>query len=441
MYKPPFLRRILPWLYALVFLTVAPILILYTAGYTYNLKKRIVERNGVLIVDSLPKAARISIDGIDTGKTTPYTFQTLSPGGHTVTVEKDGYSSWEKQLTVNPEQVTFANDARLWATREPSLVLKEPITSLLSNPDETWIATVATSGTLKEIGQWRPGRSASYAHRPLPDTNSDISKIIRWNLDGTSFVLNGIETASPTYWRSIEEANDVDQLPKGIYSWTEANTLVGTDDVAMTRLQVLSHRLSRQQLLPNMVFQNQDITLQTTGTPATLLLTKRSLQDKIYQLSHTNWRPADQFEDILLLKDKDLPHWMALDLSKTRAYAGDVWGDRPRWLLAEDGTERPTAGVFLYGGEAWIWRPSEDPKLIWRQAEPLVDAAWAARGGHVILADKTHVFALELDERDGRETTTLATFEDIESLTLFRKRLYIAATRGAEKGVWERILE
>ncbi len=441
MYKPPFLRRILPWLYALVFLTIAPILILYTAGYTYNLKKRIVERNGVLIVDGLPKAARISIDGVDTGKTTPYTFQTLSPGGHTVTVEKDGYSSWEKQLTVNPEQVTFANDVRLWAKREPTLVLKEPITSLLSSPEETWIATVATSGTIHEIGQWRPGRSTSYSHRPLQEASPYISKIIRWNLEGTSFVLNGIETSTPTYWRSTEEANGVDQLPKGIYGWTSSDTLVGTDDVAMTRLHVLSHRLSRQQLPPKTVFQNQDITLQTTGTPAILLLTKRSLQDKIYQLSHTDWRPIDQFENILLLKDKALPHWMALNLSEARAYAGDVWGDKPRWLPTGDGTEQTRTGLFLNGGEAWIWTPTQDPKLVWRQAEPLVDATWAAEGGHLILADKTHVFALELDERDGRETTVLATFDEIRSLTLFRKRLYIAAKDGIQEGVWEHIIE
>ncbi len=441
MYKPPLLRRILPWLYALVFLTVAPILILYTAGYTYNLKKRAIERNGVLIVDGLPKAARISIDGVDTGKTTPYTFQTLSPGWHTITVEKEGYSSWEKQLTIHPEQVTFANNIRLWAIKPPTLVLKEPIISLLSNPDETWIGTLATSNTTYEVGQWRPGRSTSYTHSRLPDTNPAISKVIRWNSEGTSFVLNGLESVSPTYWRSVEEASRVDQLPRGVYGWNGADTLVGTDDVAMTSLQVLSHRLSRQQLAPNTVYQNQDITLQTTGTPATLLLTKQSLQDKIYQLSHTNWRPVDQFENILLLKDKTLPHWMALNLSEARAYAGDVWGDKPRWLASQNGSEQPQTGIFLQGGEAWIWTPTQEPKLIWRQAEPLIDAAWVTDGGHLILADKTRVFGLELDERDGHETTLLESFDEVRSLTLFRKRLYIAAKRGTQEGVWERIIE
>lgn len=441
MYKPPFLRRILPWLYALVFFTVAPILILYTAGYTYNIKKRVVERNGVLIVDGFPKDARIFLDGVDTGKTTPYTFQTLSPGWHTITLEKEGYSSWEKQLAIHPEQVTFANDTRLWSTRPPTLVLKEPITSLVSNPDETWVATLATSGTTYEVGQWRPGRSASYSSSRLLDTNPAISKVIRWNSEGTSFVLNGIETLSPTYWRSTEETTRIDQLPKGMYGWQRSDTLVGTDDVAMTRLQVLSHRLSRQRLSPGIVYQNEDITLQTTGTPAVLLLTKRSLQDKIYQLSHTHWRPVDQFENILLLKDKTLPHWMALNVSDARAYAGDVWGDRPRWLPAEDGTEQPRAGIFLYGGEAWIWTPTQDPRLVWRQAEPLVDATWIAGGGHLILADKTRVFSLELDERDGRETTLLDRFDEVRGLTLFRKRLYIAAKQGSQEGVWERIIE
>jgi hypothetical protein len=79
--------------------------------------------------------------------------------------------------------------------------------------------------------------------------------------------------------------------------------------------------------------------------------------------------------------------------------------------------------------------------LIWRQAEPLIGAAWDPNGGQIILSDKTHIFSVGLDERDGRQTTTLDTFDDIQSFTLFNKRLYISARQGTEQGIWERILE
>lgn len=439
MYKPPFIRRLLPWLYALVFFALGPLLVLYTAGYTYNVKKRMVERNGVLIVDGTPKGARIWLDGTDTGKTIPYTFQTLAPGWHTVTVEKNGYSRWEKRLNILTEQVAFANQVRLWAIRQPTLLLTKDVSHLTNTEDGTWITTLTQKTTGLEIGRLRPGKPILYETRSVSSTDPLTVQSVRWNKDGTSFVLNGIDNTQASYWGTIDPDLQLNQLPKGLYDWVTDETLLGSDDIAMTRLQTASNRLSREQLPPTTVFQDAEFLLQTTGTPPVLLLTKRSLQDKIYQLPQIDWRPIARFSPLIILKDRHRSHWMALDPSQTKAYAGDIWGDFPRWNTTNN--EKEPSGLFLNGGEAWIWQPKHDPMLIWRQAEPLIGAAWDPNGGQIILSDKTHIFSVGLDERDGRQTTTLDTFDDIQSFTLFNKRLYISARQGTEQGIWERILE
>ena len=120
MYAPPFHRRILPWIFAIVFIASAPVLVFYTAGYRYNPLKEKIERNGTMIFDSKPSGATILLNGTATGKTTPVTVQDVVPGRYVIRYEKDGYWPWEKQLDVLPELVTFANDVRLWKKTVPT---------------------------------------------------------------------------------------------------------------------------------------------------------------------------------------------------------------------------------------------------------------------------------------------------------------------------------
>src|SRR5689334_14530175 len=122
MFKTPFHRRIIPWLYVFIFLGLAPILIFYTAGYRYNPKKNALEKNGSLIIDSIPAGAQVYLDGQATGDTTPVTIQNVTPGLHAIRVERPGDIAWQKNLEVHAEQVTFANKIWLWHLTEPMFV-------------------------------------------------------------------------------------------------------------------------------------------------------------------------------------------------------------------------------------------------------------------------------------------------------------------------------
>ncbi len=122
MYHPPFHRRILPWLYIAIFLGTAPLLIFYTAGYRYNPKKHQIERSGTLIIDTIPKGARVSLDGRDSQEVSPITFQNIPPGWHEDRHTKNGYFPWQSILDIRAEQVTFANNLWLWRQSIPSFL-------------------------------------------------------------------------------------------------------------------------------------------------------------------------------------------------------------------------------------------------------------------------------------------------------------------------------
>jgi hypothetical protein len=105
----PIHRQILLWLYVALFVFLAPLLIFYTAGYRYNIKKGQIERSSTLIVDSFPKGATVRIDERATQETTPITFQNMAPGWHRLDLEKEGYLPWSKNLELRAERVSFAN--------------------------------------------------------------------------------------------------------------------------------------------------------------------------------------------------------------------------------------------------------------------------------------------------------------------------------------------
>ena len=56
--------------------------------------------SGTLLIKSNPANARIFMDGKDTGEETPYTFNTISIGKHSITLKKDGYQNGSKDINV-----------------------------------------------------------------------------------------------------------------------------------------------------------------------------------------------------------------------------------------------------------------------------------------------------------------------------------------------------
>ncbi len=73
-----------------------------------------VERTGVMIVESRPEGAAITLNGKVQDSETPARVQKLSPGPYAVRVEKPGYHAWEKTASIRSRETTFLNDIGLF---------------------------------------------------------------------------------------------------------------------------------------------------------------------------------------------------------------------------------------------------------------------------------------------------------------------------------------
>lgn len=434
MYHPPFHRRILPWLYIAIFLGTAPLLIFYTAGYRYNPKKHQVERSGTLIVDSSPKGAHVFLDGQDTQEVSPITFQNIAPGWHDVKLVKSGYHSWQNTLDLRAEQVTFANNIWLWRESSSTLVHTGSIRALRSDPTNNRLALVLANTTSTSLALWAAD-TGWQSRGEMSGLSPTSSVMIRWRNDGQAFVLNGLTSDDHTWWGTARESLPwSDQLPDGAYHWSQ-NELIGSNDQRTFRLDPDRNTFVRDVLATTTVSADRDMTIESTSTSPNLLLTYRAFKTHLFSLPFGNWRIGELRQSFALLHDHT--HWLSVALTTAQPFITSLYGDGPRWL---EGSSVPRA-LFLNNHEIWEWVLGTEPTLLWRQSDPLVQVAWHRSGSTVFVATQHNVFVLPLDGALTKSTITLDTFDQITSMDLLGKSLYIGGKKGDVEGLWSLSVE
>lgn len=97
------MKLFLRLLFFLTFIIVLTSVIAYARGYRFDIKKRLVRSTGIISATSIPKAAKIYINGELKGVTD--TNLTLPPGNYIVEIKKEGYTSWNKKINLKGELV------------------------------------------------------------------------------------------------------------------------------------------------------------------------------------------------------------------------------------------------------------------------------------------------------------------------------------------------
>jgi len=433
-YRAPFHRQIIPWIFAAIFFATAPVLIFYTSGYRLNTKKTVIERNGTLIVDSTPRGARVYIDDTFTEKYTPVTFQNMAPGDHTIRLERDTYHPWEKRLNVRPEQVTFANTVWLWRDVEPQLVLSNPVTALTSSAQRGLLGIASTFDAITTFSTWSPRTGAS-SPVVLSGSASGSHELLRWSEDGKTILVGGEDTQALTWWsRTDITPLQTNPLPAGLYFWNGNNLHRAADD-AVYEVNPQTGSLVRTPLTTDAVDQSDTFALQKATGTSVLLLHEFNFDQRRLSLPEGDWRLAALKNDYALLKNGF--QWLSFKLASPTPSSNQTRGGWPDWLTS---ASQPTA-ILLNENEVIFWRLDQAPETLWRQSDFVVRATWHRSGLSVFVASKTNVFAFELDSRGGHQITNLGSFDHIYDLSVDQGVLYVAADKNGKHGLWQITLE
>ncbi len=89
------------------------LLVAFAQGYTFDPASRKISTTGLVLIDSSPNDAYITLNNKSLNKKTPYRSTGLSAGDITISLKKDQYRSWFSKQKVVAGEVTFANYALL----------------------------------------------------------------------------------------------------------------------------------------------------------------------------------------------------------------------------------------------------------------------------------------------------------------------------------------
>ncbi len=105
-------RRIIFYIFLILFIGLAITITLYALGYNLSLQKKPLTVTGAFYFKSQPKKADIFINEENRGTTNKF-IGGMNPGQYNIKISKPGYSTWKKKIEVEPKIVTKISDILL----------------------------------------------------------------------------------------------------------------------------------------------------------------------------------------------------------------------------------------------------------------------------------------------------------------------------------------
>lgn len=95
---------------AIIIITIGTVvLVAFAQGYNYDAFHNQIYKTGLVLIDSNPDNAQVSLNNKKIDKKTPYRYSGAPAGNLEVSLQKDQYRDWSKKSTVIPGEVTFVN--------------------------------------------------------------------------------------------------------------------------------------------------------------------------------------------------------------------------------------------------------------------------------------------------------------------------------------------
>lgn len=122
------IRRIIYISLIVFFLAATPLVLAYSLGYSYDWQNKKITQTGGFYLKSYPSGVKIFLNDKANNKT-PRLISRLVPRDYRINISKDGFHSWEKQLSINAQAVTEARNILL-IPKNPEVELAQENLSL-----------------------------------------------------------------------------------------------------------------------------------------------------------------------------------------------------------------------------------------------------------------------------------------------------------------------
>lgn len=183
------LRTILFLLFLLAFLVSAPLVVLYTAGFRFDLDNSRIVHTAVLNISSIPRNATIFIDGKEMSDRTLAVIENMIPGEHDIRLEKTGYLPWSQTITFKSRQATFASDIVLFLDTSTALMESVNMIETSVSPDGSRLAYMTQASSWLEVWTTTGKTESTKLLMRLPYSPLS-SHTLSWSLNDTYLLLS-----------------------------------------------------------------------------------------------------------------------------------------------------------------------------------------------------------------------------------------------------------
>lgn len=202
-------RKILFWIFVIIFFLAAPTLVLYSQGYRVNWppqpSQKMIVKTGGLFIKALPKQANLYING-DFIKKTDFFFgstlvENLLPRTYKVELKKDNYQTWEKNLNIAEGQVTEAKQIILFPQSITPTIIARNILSFWISPNGQKIAIMANNNNGWEMELYETAQNVTsrlFSSDNLPKEAS--IKDLKWTDDSLSLNFQVAQNGQINYY-------------------------------------------------------------------------------------------------------------------------------------------------------------------------------------------------------------------------------------------------
>ena len=420
-------RAIIFWLFVACFVVLAPLLVLYTFGFRYDIKNGRIEHTGIISLSTLPKDATVTVNGEAERSTTPVLIKQLRPREHEILLTKNGFLPWKKTIRAIESETVFIESIVLWADQPPVLENARGDVHLM-NPTRTALASLESSGVWIEVWveTFQNKQRTLIARFPGSQTK-DVG--ISWSPDGEWILLNHGRSEFLVSKRDGSEQINVDERLSEAFGslwWNEGQP---HDLLLTTATRTLSMTIPLGEISTLLSHPTETLLSQ----PERLFYTK-SVSNRTHVISSSGGKesviailPMGSYTFI----ESRLPYLLLFEANRKRIILLHADEHDQPILLQTEATEAfwsPTESRLLYtnGFETHIFSPKTlQDTLIDRVSQPITSVAWHPGGTSIVLAHPNGVVAYDLHEPETFVQTKINNAQEISRVFIDEKGTFL----------------
>lgn len=424
-------RKIFFYFYILLFFITAPMVVLYTAGYRFNFEAGRFVQTGTVSVNSTPKNAVIRFNSVFLKKT-PGIIRQVLPGTYTITLEKDGFHSWSREIDVRSRETTYIEDVVLFLESDLEIVQQEDYDAFSISPSGI-LAYATTTDSWTEI--WRLDVSSGEQFLLDRIANLDPSAIrFEWSNSGDYLMVtneNGTQFFRNTLIDLKSEAESIITIATNIHFDRAA------DPIVFVETPFRSHLLNLQ----NGEVENLDNDIIDTAANNAfslvqsndfVLLNDNANDRAIAALPQSDYQILD-VNDTFVLVEK---------LTTRQHILIDTQTQREPIALQEYMTEFEWKDGYLYFSDGFELSryntQTGETTLLTRTSEVMNTIDIYPEGNVLIIGYSNRIEALDVSDISRTVTTNLAFMDQIDTFWLSRRgeMLYLTGTEEIDSGAF-----